>query len=125
MGIFPLLKGYFPEGSFVWLTFCYSVVFIIIYGLEIRSVLVFSTCRGIITAPSHAKLKVRYPPPPHGITAHAWGDPYAHTCTSLCSPNGQPAIQAKYIHSTLLPAFLFGCVVYASATLVTDFTRSL
>ncbi len=25
MGIFPLLKGYFPEGSFVWLTFCYSV----------------------------------------------------------------------------------------------------
>ncbi len=81
------------------------------------------TCRGIITAPSHAKLKVRYPP--HGITAHAWGDPYAHTCTSLCSPNGQPAIQAKYIYSTLLPAFLFGCVAYASATLVTDFTRSL
>jgi hypothetical protein len=25
MGIFPLLKGYFPEGSFVWLTFCDSV----------------------------------------------------------------------------------------------------
>jgi hypothetical protein len=25
MGIFPLLNGYFPEGSFVWLTFCYSV----------------------------------------------------------------------------------------------------
>jgi hypothetical protein len=24
MGISPLLKGYFPEGSFVWLTFCYS-----------------------------------------------------------------------------------------------------
>jgi hypothetical protein len=74
-------------------------------------------CRGIITAPSHAKLKVRYPPPPQGISAHAWGDPYAHTCTSLCSPNGQPAIQAKYLYSTLLPAFLFDCVVYASATL--------
>ncbi len=25
MGISPLLEGYFPEGSFVWLTFCYSV----------------------------------------------------------------------------------------------------
>jgi hypothetical protein len=25
MEISPLLKGYFPEGSFVWLTFCYSV----------------------------------------------------------------------------------------------------
>jgi hypothetical protein len=24
MGILPLLNGYFPEGSFVWLTFCYS-----------------------------------------------------------------------------------------------------
>ncbi len=81
-------------------------------------------CRGIITAPSHAKLKVQVPPP-HSITAHAWGDLYAHTCTSLCSPNGQPAIQAKYTYSTLLPAFLFGCVVYASAKLVTDFTRSL
>jgi hypothetical protein len=87
--------------------------------------LMIKTCRGIITAPSHAKLKVQYPPPPHGITAHAWGDPYAHTCTSLCSPNGQPTIQAKYTYSTLLPAFLFGCVVYASATLVTDFTCSL
>jgi hypothetical protein len=32
------------------------------------------------------------------------------------SSNGQPAIQAKYTYSTLLPAFLFGCVVYASAT---------
>ncbi len=30
-------------------------------------------CRGIIIAPSHAKLKVQYPP--HGITAHAWGGP--------------------------------------------------
>ncbi len=35
---------------------------------------------------------------------------------SLCL-NGHPAIQAKYTYSTLLPAFLFGCVVYASATL--------
>jgi hypothetical protein len=26
MGISPLLEGYFPEGSFVWLTFFYSVV---------------------------------------------------------------------------------------------------
>jgi hypothetical protein len=25
MGISPLLEGYFPEGSFVWLTFCHSV----------------------------------------------------------------------------------------------------
>jgi hypothetical protein len=24
MGIFPILKGYFLEGSFVCLTFCYS-----------------------------------------------------------------------------------------------------
>ncbi len=60
------------------------------------------SCRGIITAPSHAKLKVQYPPPPHGITAHAWGDLYVHTCTSLCSPNGQPAIQAKYMYSTCI-----------------------
>ena len=44
------------------------------------------------------------------------GDIYAHMCASLCSSNGQPAIQAKYTYSTLLPAFLFGCVVYASAT---------
>jgi hypothetical protein len=44
------------------------------------------------------------------------GDIYAHMCASLCSPNGHPAIQAKYTYSTLLPAFLFGCVVYASAT---------
>ncbi len=27
-GIFSLLKGYFLEGSFVWLTFCYSAAFI-------------------------------------------------------------------------------------------------
>ena len=44
-------------------------------------------------------------------------------CTSLCS-NGHPAIQLKYMYSTLLLALLFGCVVYASATLVTDSTRS-
>ncbi len=56
------------------------------------------------------------------ITAHAWG---AHRCASLCSPNGQPAIQAKYTYSTLLAVSLLGCVVHASATLVTDFTRSL
>jgi hypothetical protein len=61
-------------------------------------------------------------PPPHGITAHAWG---AHMRTSLCYPNGQPAKQAKYMYSTLLALSLFGCVVYASATLVTDFTPSL
>jgi hypothetical protein len=28
MRISPLLEGYFPEGSFVWLTFCYSVQYI-------------------------------------------------------------------------------------------------
>ena len=37
-------------------------------------------------------------------------------CTSLCF-NGHPAIQLKYMYSTLLLALLFGCVVYASATL--------
>ncbi len=37
-------------------------------------------------------------------------------CASLCSPNGQPAKQAKYMYSTLLAVSLFGCVVYASAT---------
>jgi hypothetical protein len=26
MGISPLLEGYFPEGSFVWLTFCHSAL---------------------------------------------------------------------------------------------------
>jgi hypothetical protein len=41
------------------------------------------------------------------------------------SPNGQPAKLAKYMYSTLLAVSLFGCVAYASATLVTDFTRSL
>jgi hypothetical protein len=45
--------------------------------------------------------------------------------TSLCYPNGQPAKQAKYMYSTLLALSLFGCVVYASSTLVTNFTRSL
>jgi hypothetical protein len=34
---------------------------------------------------------------------------------SLCS-NGHPAIQLKYMYSTLLLALLFGRVVYASAT---------
>ncbi len=42
-------------------------------------------------------------------------DTYARMYASLCL-NGHPAIQAKYTYSTLLPAFLFGCVVYASAT---------
>jgi hypothetical protein len=51
-------------------------------------------------------------------------DTYARMYASLCL-NGHPAIQAKYTYSTLLPAFLFGCVVYASATLVTDSTHSL
>jgi hypothetical protein len=37
-------------------------------------------------------------------------------CASLCSPNGQPAKQAKYIYSTLIAVSLSGCVVYASAT---------
>ncbi len=36
-------------------------------------------------------------------------------CASLCS-NGHPAIQLKYMYSTLQLALLFGCVVYASAT---------
>jgi hypothetical protein len=56
------------------------------------------------------------------------GDIYAHMCASLCSPNGHPAIQAKYTYSTLLPAFLFGCGVYASATpsyIVCRFTNRL
>ncbi len=47
----------------------------------------------------------------------------ARLYASLCS-NGHPAIQLKYMYSTLLLALLFGCVVYASATLVTDSTRS-
>ncbi len=63
--------------------------------------------------------------PPTTLLRMRGGDIYAHMCASLCSSNGQPAIQAKYTYSTLLPAFLLGCVVYASATLVTDFTRSL
>ena len=42
-------------------------------------------------------------------------DTYARMYASLCL-NGHPAILAKYTYSTLLPAFLFGCVVYASAT---------
>jgi hypothetical protein len=33
------------------------------------------------------------------------------TCVHRFVPNGHPAIQAKYTYSTLLPAFLFGCVV--------------
>jgi hypothetical protein len=32
--------------------------------------------------------------------------------------NGHPAIQLKYMYSTLLLALLFGCVVYASATML-------
>jgi hypothetical protein len=34
MGISPVLKGYFPEGSFVWLTFCYSVENIVVSEIE-------------------------------------------------------------------------------------------
>ncbi len=30
MGISPLLEGYFPEGSFVWLTFCHSACVMIL-----------------------------------------------------------------------------------------------
>ncbi len=44
------------------------------------------------------------------------GPTYAtRLCASLCS-NGHPAIQLKYMYSTLLLALLFGRVVYASAT---------
>ncbi len=39
----------------------------------------------------------------------------ARLYASLCS-NGHPAIQLKYMYSTLLLALLFGCVVYATAT---------
>jgi len=41
-----------------------------------------------------------------------WGSPPTYAtrlCTSLCS-NGHPAIQLKYMYSTLLLALLFGCV---------------
>jgi hypothetical protein len=33
-------------------------------------------------------------------------------------------VDSNILYSTLLLALLFGCVVYASATLVTDSTRS-
>ncbi len=54
------------------------------------------------------------------ITAHAWGGSYAHMCASLCSPNGQPAIQAKYTYSTLLAVSLLGCVVYKAVSETTN-----
>jgi hypothetical protein len=48
-------------------------------------------------------------PPPHGITAHAWG--------LICVPVSQRSTrQAKYMYSALLVFSLFGRVVYASAT---------
>ena len=73
-------------------------------------------CRGIIIATSHAKHKVRVPPPPRHYCACVGAPTYAtRLCASLCS-NGHPAIQLKYMYSTLLLALLFGCVVYASAT---------
>jgi hypothetical protein len=45
-----------------------------------------------------------------------------HMCSSVSQRSTR---QAKYMYSTLLVFSLFGRVVYASATLVTDFTRSL
>jgi hypothetical protein len=50
-------------------------------------------------------MRVGVPPPTYAT----------HLCTSLCF-NGHPAFQLKYMYSTLLLALLFGCVVYASAT---------
>ena len=80
-------------------------------------------CRGIIVASSHAKLKVQSPPPTALLRMR--GGPHI-CCSSVCilCSNGHPAIQLKYMYSTLLLALLLGCVVYASATLVTDSTRS-
>jgi hypothetical protein len=40
---------------------CFADFFIAVVGHEIR------VCRVIITAPSHAKLKVQYPPPPTAL----------------------------------------------------------
>jgi hypothetical protein len=36
MGISPLLEGYFPEGSFVWLTFCHSVSYATAFRDKLR-----------------------------------------------------------------------------------------
>ncbi len=46
---------------------------------------------------------------------------YTHTSVTTVSPT----LDSNILYSTQLPAFLFGCVVYASSTLVTDFTHSL
>jgi hypothetical protein len=44
--------------------------------------------------------------------------------THMCYNRYPPHVDSNILHSTLLLALLFGCVVYASATLVTDSTRS-
>ena len=44
-----------------------------------------------------------------------------HVCYNRYPP---PHVDSNILYSTLLLALLFGCVVYASATLVTDSTRS-
>ncbi len=61
--------------------------------------------------PPTPSIKYEFPPPRH-YCACVWGSPPAYAtrlCTSLCS-NGHPAIQLKYMYSTLLLALLFGCV---------------
>ncbi len=78
--------------------------------------------------PPTPSIKQELPPPPH-YCACVWGSPPPHMLLA-CVPlfvstmdegnllgfNGHPAIQLKYMYSTLLLALLFGCVVYASAT---------
>jgi hypothetical protein len=73
-------------------------------------------CSGIIFAKTHAEL---VPPPPPRHYCACVG---AHMCSSVSQRSTR---QAKYMYSTLLVFSLFRRVVYASATLVTDFTRSL
>ena len=79
----------------------------------------FRPCRGIITAPSHAKLKVQSPPPPRHYCACVGGT-YMLTCVHrfvLPTVIRPYKLNIHYTYSTLLPAFLFGCVVYTSATM--------
>ncbi len=75
-----------------------------------------------ISRKSRDTVPLKYSHPPPTALLRMRGGTYMLTCVHRFV---QPAIQAKYTYSTLLPAFLFGYVVYASATLVTDFTCSL
>jgi hypothetical protein len=82
-------------------------------------------CRGIITAPSHAKLKVQYPPPPTALLRMRGGTYMLTHVHPFVLPTVNRPYKLNICTVLYCPPFCSVVLFMPPHTLVTDFTRSL